>query len=48
MNLNEQLLDEAKIDIIKISGLIDLLASKEGQNLVQERLKIAVEKLLAA
>ena len=43
MGVTLELLDEAKIDIIKISGLIDLLASKEGQNLVQERLKIAVE-----
>lgn len=43
MGVTLELLDEAKIDIIKISGLIDLLASKEGQQLVQERLKIAVE-----
>ena len=43
MSVTLELLDEAKIDIIKISGLIDLLASKEGQQLVQERLKIAVE-----
>ena len=43
MGVTLELLDEAKIDIIKMSGLIDLLASKEGQKLVQERLKIAVE-----
>lgn len=43
MGVTLELLDEAKIDVIKISGLIDLLASKEGQRLVQERLKIAVE-----
>lgn len=43
MGVTLELLDEAKIDIIKISGLIDLLASAEGQRLVQERLKIAVE-----
>ena len=43
MGVTLELLDEAKIDIIKMNGLIDLLASKEGQKLVQERLKIAVE-----
>ena len=43
MGVTLELLDEAKIDIIKMSGLIDLLSSKEGQKLVQERLKIAVE-----
>lgn len=43
MGVMLELLDEAKIDIIKMNGLIDLLASKEGQKLVQERLKIAVE-----
>lgn len=36
-----ELLDEAKIDILKISGLSDLLMSAEGESVVRRRVDIA-------
>jgi len=36
-----ELLDEAKIDILKISGLSDLLISKDGESVVRRRVDIA-------
>ena len=43
-NVILELLDEAKIDILKIFGLSDLLLSKDGESLVKERLKIFSEE----
>ncbi len=42
-NVTLELLSEAKIDIFKIDGLADLLASPNGEELVRKRLRIATE-----
>ena len=43
MNVALELLDEAKIDVIKIFNLSSLLGSAEGERLVQKRLEIATQ-----
>ena len=39
-----ELLDEAKIDILKIFGLTDSLASADGESLIKKRLRIFAEQ----
>ena len=39
-----ELLDEAKIDILKIFGLNDVLASEQGESIIRRRLKIFAEE----
>ena len=43
MNVALELLDEAKIDVIKIFNLSSLLGSAEGERLVKQRLEIATQ-----
>lgn len=43
-NVILELLDEAKIDILKISGLANLLASADGEQLVKRRASIAAQE----
>lgn len=43
MNVTLELLDEAKIDVFKISGLNELLGSARGQQVIRERLNVATD-----
>lgn len=43
MGVTLELLDEAKIDIIKISGLIDMLLTPEGERQMRRRLQLVTE-----
>lgn len=43
MNVTLELVDEAKIDVIKIMGLVDTLASPDGSKLIQKRLQLVTD-----
>ena len=43
MGVTLELLDEAKIDIVKISGLVDLLLTPEGEKQVRRRLQLVTD-----